>query len=82
MTALFEYVTTLLEYFDLVLSKIGQVKFIHDPLTNGYSLGVPLGFHRLNRNAYLIVDVISFLCKKMMKGCLVLNYVKADGYTP
>ena len=37
MTALFEYMTALLEYFDLLLSNIGQVS--HDPLTNGYSLG-------------------------------------------
>ena len=44
MTALFEYVTALLEYFDLVLSNIGQVKFSHGPLTNGYSLGVPYAF--------------------------------------
>ena len=36
----------------------GQVKFSHDPLTNGYSLGAPLGFHRLHRNAYLIVGEI------------------------
>ena len=35
MTALFEYVTALLEYFDLMLKKISQVKFSHDPLTNG-----------------------------------------------
>ena len=39
MTALFEYMTALLEYFDLLLSNIGQVKFSHDPLTNRYSLG-------------------------------------------
>ena len=64
VTALFEQVTALLEYFDLVLSNIGQVKFSHDPLTNGYSLGAPLGFHRLHRIAYLIVDVTSFLRKK------------------
>ena len=63
MTALFECVIALLEYFNLVLSKIGQVKFSHDPLTNGYSLGAPLGFHRLQRNAYLIVGVTSFLCE-------------------
>jgi len=68
MTALFEYVTALLEYFDL--SNIGQVKFSHDPLTNGYSLSVPLGFHRLHRNAYLIVGVNSFLLEKMTKSCL------------
>ena len=70
MTALFEYVTALLEYFDLLLSNIGQVKFSHDPLTNGYSLGVPLGFLRFHRNVYLIVGVTSFLRKKMMKSCL------------
>jgi len=70
MTALFEYVTALLEYFDLLLSNIGQVKFSHDPLTNSYSLGVPLRFHRLYKNAYLIVGVTSFLHKKMMKSCL------------
>ena len=62
--------TALLEYFDLVLSNISKVKFSYDPLTNGYSLGVLLGFHRLHRNVYLIVGVTSFLCKKMMKGCL------------
>jgi len=56
MTALFEYVTALLEYFDL-LSNIGQVKFSYDSLTNGYSLGAPLGFHRLHRNVYLIVGM-------------------------
>ena len=44
MTALIEYVTALLQYFDLVLSSIGHVKFSHDPPTNGYSLGAPLGF--------------------------------------
>ena len=54
MTALFDYVTTLLEYFDLLLSNNCQVKFSHDPLTNGYSLGVPLSFHRLHRNAHLM----------------------------
>jgi len=70
MTALFEYMTALLEYFDLLLSNIGQVKFSHDPLTNGYSLGVPLGFHRLHRNVYLIVSVTSFLFEKMTKSCL------------
>jgi len=64
MAALFEYVTALLEYFNLVLSNIGQVKFSHDPLTNGYFLGAPLGFHSLHRNAYLIVGVTSFLHKK------------------
>jgi len=64
MTALFEHVTALLEYFDLVFSNIGQVKFSHDPLTNGYSLGVPLSFHRLHRNVYLIVGVTSFLREK------------------
>jgi len=68
MTALFEYMTALLEYFDLVLSNIGQVKFIHDPITNGYSLGALLGFHRLHKNAYLIVGMTSFLRKKM--SCL------------
>jgi len=36
MIALFEYVTALLEYFDLVLSNIS-----HEPLTNEYSLGAP-----------------------------------------
>jgi len=51
MTALLKYVTALLEYFDLLLSNIGQVKFSHDPLTNGHFLGAPLGFHRLHRNA-------------------------------
>jgi len=70
MTALFGYVTALLEYFDLVLSNICQVKFSHDPLTNGYSLGAPLGFHRLHRNMYLIVGVTLFLHEKMMKSCL------------
>jgi len=70
MTALFEYVTALLEYFDLVLSNIGQVKFSHDPLTNGYSLGMSLGFHRLHRNADLIVGMTSFLREKMMKSCM------------
>jgi len=30
MAALFEYVTALLEYFDLLLSIIGQVKFSHE----------------------------------------------------
>jgi len=45
MTALLEYVTALLEYFDLLLSNIGQV---NDPLTNGHSLGEPLGFHRFH----------------------------------
>jgi len=45
--------TALFEYFDLALLNIGQVKFSHDPLTNGYSLGAPLCFHRLHRNAYL-----------------------------
>ena len=35
MTTLLEYVTALLEYFDLVLSNIGQVKFNHDPHKNG-----------------------------------------------
>ena len=64
MTALFEYVTALLEYFDLLLSNIGQVKFSHDPLTNSYSLGVPLRFHRLYKNAYLIVGMTSFLHEK------------------
>ena len=44
MTVLFEYVTALLEYFDLVLLNIGQVKFSHNLLANGYSLGAPLGF--------------------------------------
>jgi len=53
MTALFKYMTTLLEYFDLLLSNIGQVKFSHDPLTKGYSLGV-----------YLIVGMTSFLHEK------------------
>ena len=43
--------TALLEYFDLVLSNIGQVKFSHDPLTNGYSLGASLGFNKLHKNA-------------------------------
>ena len=62
--------TALLDYFDLVLSNIGQVIFSHDPLTNGCSLGVPLGFHRLHRNAYLIVGMTSFLREKMMKSCL------------
>jgi len=62
--------TALLEYFDLLLSNIDQVKFSHDPLTNGYSLGAPLGFHRLHRNVYLIVGVTSFLHKKIMKSCL------------
>jgi len=70
MTALFEYVTALLEYFYLVLSNIGQFKFNHDPLTNEYSLGAPLGFHRLHSNAYLLVNVTLFLCEKMMKICL------------
>jgi len=66
MTALFDYVTALLEYFDFLLSKIGQVKFSHDPFTNGYSLGVPLGFHRLHRNAYVyvIVGMTSFIREK------------------
>ena len=40
--------TALLKYFDLVLPNIGQVKFRHDPLTNGYSLGVPLGFTEMH----------------------------------
>ena len=63
MTVLFEYMTALLKYFDLVLStNFGQVKFSHD---NGYSLGVHLGFHRLNRNVYLIVGVTLLLCKKL-----------------
>ena len=70
MTALFEYVTALLEYFDLVLSNIAQLKFSHDPLTNGYYLGVILGFHRLHRNVYLIVGVTLFLHEKMMKSCM------------
>jgi len=69
MTALFEYVTALLKYFNLLLLNIGQVRFSHDPLTNGYSLGAPLGFHRLHRNAYLIVGVTTFLHKKIMKSC-------------
>ena len=56
--------TALLEYFDLVLSNIGQVKFSHDPLTNGYSLGAPLSLHRLHRNTYLIVGVTLFLREK------------------
>ena len=59
--------TALLEYFDLVLSNIGQV---NDPLTNGYSLGAAPGFHRLHRNAYLIVGMTSFLREKMMQSCL------------
>ena len=63
MTAPFENMTALL---DLVLSNIGQV---NDPLTNGYSLGVPLGFHRLHRNAYQLVGMTLFLCQKMMKSC-------------
>jgi len=62
-------VTALLEYFDLVLSNIGQVKFSHDPITKGYSLGVPLSFHGLHKNAYLIVGVIPFLHEKMIKSC-------------
>jgi len=70
MTALFEYMTALLEYFNLLLSNIGQVKFSYDPLTNGHSRGALLGFHRLHRNAYLIMSVTSFLCEKMMKSCL------------
>jgi len=70
MTALFEYMTALLEYFDLVLSNIAQLKFSHDPLTNGYYLGAPLGFHRLYRNVYLIEGVTLFLREKMMKSCL------------
>jgi len=56
--------TALLEYFNLVLSNIGQVQFSHDPLTNGYSLGAPLGSHRLHRNVYLIVGMTSFLSQK------------------
>jgi len=48
---------------DFVLSNIGQV-FSHDPLTNGYSLGVPLGFHRLHSNAYQLVGMTLFLCQK------------------
>ena len=63
MPALLEYVTALLEYFDL-LSNIGQVTFSHDPLTNGHSQGEPLGFHRFHRNAYLIVGVALFLHEK------------------
>jgi len=70
MTALFEYMTALLEYFDLVLSNISRVKFSHDPLTNGYCLGASLGFHRLHRNAYLIVGVTSFLHGKAAWGIL------------
>jgi len=35
MTALFEYMIALLEYFDLLFSNIGQVKFSHGPLTDG-----------------------------------------------
>ena len=64
MSALFEYVTALLEFFNLVLSNNCQVKFSHDPLTNGYSLGVPLSFHRLHRNVHLIVGVTLFLHEK------------------
>ena len=64
MSALFEYMTALLEYFNLALSNIGQVKFSHDPLTNRYSLGTLLGFHRFHRNAYLIVGVTLFLREK------------------
>ena len=41
MTALFEYVTALLEYFDLVLSNIAQLKFSLDLLTNGYAPRLP-----------------------------------------
>jgi len=67
---LFKYVTALLEYFDLVLSNNCQVKFSHDPLTNGHSLGVPLSFHRLHRNVHLIVGVTHFFAKKMIKNCL------------
>jgi len=53
--------TALLKYFDLVLSNIGQVKFSHD---NGYSLGVPLGLHRLHRNVYLILGMTLLLREK------------------
>jgi len=70
MTALSKYMTALLEYFNLLLSNIGQVEFSQDPLTNGYSLGAALGFHRLHRNMYLIVGVTSFLREKMMKRCM------------
>jgi len=61
MTALFEYMTALLEYFNFVLSNIGQVKFSHDPLTEWVlSRCAP----RLHRNVYLIVGVTSFLREK------------------
>jgi len=53
MIALFGYVTALLKYFDLVLSNIGQLM--------NHSLGAPLGFYKLHRNAYVIVGVTSFL---------------------
>jgi len=55
VTVLLEYVTALLEYFDLWLPNIGQANFSHDPLTKrvfqtlGYFLGTPLSFHRFQR---------------------------------
>jgi len=74
VTALFEYMTArLLEYFDFVLSSIGQVKFSHDPLTDGYSLGAPLGFHRIHRNACLLVGITSFLCEKLPREIFKRN---------
>jgi len=50
-----EYVTALLEYFDLWLPNIGQKNFSYDPLTKRVLqtlrcfLGTPLSFHRFQR---------------------------------
>jgi len=70
MTALFEYMTALLEYFNLLLSTLAKSSLAMTHLPNGYSLGVPLGYHRLHRNVYLIVGMTSFNDEKLPGGFL------------
>ena len=55
---------TIYSTYRLNATMLSGVKFSHDPLTYGYSLGAPLGFHRLHRNAYVIVGVTSFFFAK------------------
>jgi len=73
VTVLLEYMTALLEYFDLWFSNIGQINFSYEPITKrvlqtlGYFLGTPLSFHRFQRKCETEVGMTPFV---YMKSCL------------